>query len=95
MADVVTKNQLIDALAEKLGYTKSATHGVVDGLLELIVQEVANGNRVVISGFGAFSKVEREAREVRSPRSGEMVPVPAKSAPKFQFGKAFKDSVNR
>ena len=54
---------------------------VVDIFFEEIAQRLAEGGRIELRGFGAFSTREREARTGRNPRTGEAVDVPAKRVP--------------
>jgi integration host factor subunit beta len=45
------------------------------------------GGRVELRGFGAFGVKRRDARIGRNPRTGEAVPVHAKTAPFFKAGR--------
>ena len=67
---------------------------VVDIFFEEIAQRLAEGGRVELRGFGAFSTREREARTGRNPRTGEPVDVPAKSVPYFKPGKEMRSALN-
>ena len=67
---------------------------VVDIFFEEIAQRLAEGGRIELRGFGAFSTREREARTGRNPRTGEPIDIPASNQPKFKAGKALKNSVN-
>ena len=67
---------------------------VVDIFFEEIAQRLAEGGRVELRGFGAFSTREREARTGRNPRTGEEMTIKASNQPKFKAGKGLKDSVN-
>ena len=49
---------------------------------------------VDITGFVKFTKVHREARTGKNPRTGEPIAISAKYAPKAEFKKAFKDQIN-
>ena len=49
---------------------------------------------VDITGFVKFTKVHREARTGKNPRTGEAIAISAKYAPKAEFKKAFKDQIN-
>ena len=60
----------------------------------LIANQLADGGRVELRGFGAFSTRQREARTGRNPRTGEAVEVPAKSVPFFKAGKAIRERLN-
>ena len=67
---------------------------VVDIFFEEIAQRLAEGGRVELRGFGAFSTREREARTGRNPRTGEPVDVPAKRVPYFKPGKEMREALN-
>ncbi|UAB78546.1 integration host factor subunit beta [Erythrobacter sp. SCSIO 43205] len=67
---------------------------VVDIFFDEITQRLAEGGRVELRGFGAFSTREREARVGRNPRTGEQVNVPAKRVPYFKAGKEIKARLN-
>ena len=67
---------------------------VVDIFFEEIAQRLAEGGRIELRGFGAFSTREREARTGRNPRTGEAVDVPAKRVPYFKPGKEMRRRLN-
>jgi integration host factor subunit beta len=67
---------------------------VVDIFFDEIAQRLAEGGRVELRGFGAFSTREREARQGRNPRTGESVSVPAKTVPYFKAGKEIRRKLN-
>ena len=67
---------------------------VVDIFFDEIAQRLAEGGRVELRGFGAFSTREREARVGRNPRTGEAVNVPAKRVPYFKAGKEIRKRLN-
>lgn len=67
---------------------------VVDIFFDEIAQRLAEGGRVELRGFGAFSTREREARSGRNPRTGETVPVPEKRVPYFKAGKEIRERLN-
>ena len=67
---------------------------VVDVFFDEIAQRLAEGGRVELRGFGAFSTRERDARVGRNPRTGEAVEVPAKRVPYFKAGKDMRRRLN-
>ncbi len=67
---------------------------VVDIFFEEISHRLAEGGRVELRGFGAFSTREREARQGRNPRTGETVSVPSKRVPFFKAGKEMRRRLN-
>jgi len=87
------KAELITALAESTNSTKGDTEDFIDSLQEIIMNAVANGEKVTLTGFGSWDSVEREARDGRNPQTGETIHIPSKVVPRFKFGKCFKDIV--
>lgn len=67
---------------------------VVDIFFDEISQRLAEGGRVELRGFGAFSTRAREARQGRNPRTGEAVHVEAKRVPYFRPGKEMRRALN-
>ena len=90
----MNKTELIAAVAEKAGLTKKDVEKAVSATLETIKEEVAEGGKVQIIGFGTFEARTRKERMGKNPRSGEEVKIAAATVPAFKAGKAFKDVVN-
>ena len=67
---------------------------VVDIFFDEISQRLAEGGRVELRGFGAFSTRARDARQGRNPRTGETVKVDAKRVPYFRPGKEMRRVLN-
>ena len=67
---------------------------LVDVFFDEIAQRLAEGGRVELRGFGAFSTRERDPRKGRNPRTGEAVDVPAKRVPFFKPGKEMRARLN-
>jgi DNA-binding protein HU-beta len=90
----VNRAELIDAIRDRLGADKKTAESAVNAVLDTIQRSVANGERVAITGFGVFEKVDRAARTGRNPRTGETVKVKKTSVPKFRPGTHFKGVVS-
>ncbi|MER6467844.1 HU family DNA-binding protein [Streptomyces collinus] len=89
----MNKAQLVEAIAEKVGGRQQAAEAV-DHVLDAIVRAVVAGERVSVTGFGSFEKVDRPARYARNPQTGERVRVKKTSVPRFRAGQGFKDLVS-
>jgi DNA-binding protein HU-beta len=90
----VNRAELIDQIRDRLGADKKTAESAVDAVLDTIQRAVAAGERVAITGFGVFEKVDRAARTGRNPRTGETVKVKKTSVPKFRPGTQFKGVVS-
>lgn len=89
------RSELLAALAKDNPELRAEeVEQVVDIFFDEISQRLAEGGRVELRGFGAFSTREREARKGRNPRTGEQVEVPAKRVPYFRPGKEMRRVLN-
>ena len=89
------RSELLAALAEENPDLRpEEVEQVVDIFFEELAQRLAEGGRVELRGFGAFSTRERQARQGRNPRTGEAVEVPAKRVPYFKPGKDMREKLN-
>ena len=89
------KSELIEQLAaENTHLTHAEVERVVNIVLGQMIDTLAEGGRIELRGFGAFSVRARPARSGRNPRTGETVDVPAKSVPFFKSGKELRERLN-
>ena len=90
----MNKSELIDAMAENAGISKSAASSALDGFIDAVGGALKKGDQVTLVGFGTFLVREREARTGRNPRTGETINIKASKLPSFKAGKGLKDAVN-
>lgn len=90
----MNKNELIEELSDKTGFTKSDTKKFIDKYVEVVSKALRKGKEVQLVGFGTFKVTKRKARTGRNPQTGNEIKIPAKKVPAFRAGKALKDSVN-
>lgn len=88
------KAELVEAVAEKAGLTKTDANKAVDAVFATIAKALKKGERVPVVGFGTFNVSKRKAREGRNPQTGEAVHIPARKAVTFKAGTALKESIN-
>jgi integration host factor subunit beta len=74
--------------------TQREIEGVVSSLFDTMTEQLAEGGRVELRGFGAFSTRQRDARVGRNPRTGASVDVDAKRVPYFKPGKEMRERLN-
>lgn len=90
----MNKAELIDSISARLGDNKKAASEAVEAVIDTITRAVAKGEKVAITGFGIFEKVERAARVARNPATGARVKVKKTSVPKFRPGTHLKAVVS-
>ena len=89
------RSELLQALAaDNSDLRPEEIEQVVSIFFDEIAKRLAEGGRVELRGFGAFSTRDREARTGRNPRTGEAVDVPAKRVPYFKPGKEMRERLN-
>lgn len=92
----MTKSELIAKLAAANPHLfQRDIERIVSTIFDEITEALANGDRVELRGFGAFSVKQRGARVGRNPRTGEAVEVSEKYIPYFKTGKQLRDKLNQ
>ena len=86
------RSELVQKIAnENTDLRLEEVEKIVDTFFDSIVEQLAEGGRVELRGFGAFSTRSRESRTGRNPRTGESVSVDAKHVPYFKPGKEMRE----
>lgn len=89
------KSELIQMIADKNPHLyQRDVENIVNAILGEITDALANGDRVELRGFGAFSVKNRKPRQGRNPRTGEKVAVEEKWVPFFKTGKELRERLN-
>ena len=91
----MNKAELIAKVAQKTEMTKKDTEKIVSAVWDTIIEEVAEGNKIQIIGFGTFEQRIRKEHIGRKPGTDEQIIVPESKIPAFKPGKTFKDTVNQ
>jgi integration host factor subunit beta len=92
----MTKSELILRLAElNPNLYHRDIERIVNCFFDTITDALAEGKRVELRGFGAFSVRHRDARQGRNPRTGEPVDVNEKKVPFFKMGKSMLERLNQ
>jgi DNA-binding protein HU-beta len=89
----MNKKELIEAVANRTDVTKKEAAMFVDAVVGSIADEIVEGGKVALVGFGTFECVKRNERKCRNLQTGEEMTVAAKMAPKFRPSKSLKDAV--
>jgi DNA-binding protein HU-beta len=89
----MNKGALVSEIARRTDLRPASVARVVDTMLDVVRERVVRGERVVLSGFGTFERVRRNARTGRNPHTGAAVRIPARNMPSFRAGAAFREAV--
>jgi integration host factor subunit beta len=89
------RSELIQKIADENPHLyQRDVEKIVNTIFDRITDAMAQGNRVELRGFGAFSVKKRDPRLGRNPRTGEAVAVDEKHVPFFKTGKLLRDRLN-
>lgn len=89
----MTKSEMLQALAEKLGKTRKEVGEMLDALAEMAYAETKKSGEFTIPGIGKLVKKNRAERMGRNPATGQQIKIPAKTVVKFRVAKAAKEAV--
>lgn len=93
---MVTKQQVAEAVARRLGIPKGRAAEIVDcffGQDGIIAGELKRGGRVQIAGFGRFELRRRAGRKGRDPRTGKVITIAPSTVAAFRPGSVLKQLV--
>ena len=90
----MNKTELTAAVAAKAELSKKDAEKAIKAFTDVVSEELVNGGKIQLVGFGTFEVAERGEREGRNPKTGETMMISASRTPKFKAGKALKDMVN-
>ena len=90
----MNKTELIAAIAEQAEISKKDAEKALKAFVDVVTEQLKEGEKVQLVEFGTFEVSERAAREGRNPQTGKTMKIAACKAPKFKAGKALKDAVN-
>lgn len=91
----MNKTELIEKIAAGAEISKADAKKALDATVEAIKEELANGGKVQLVGFGTFAVSERPAREGINPSTKEKITIAAKKVAKFKAGAELADAVNK
>jgi len=89
----VNKEQLIDKVVDKTGYSKSQVKQCLEAILDIIIETLRKGKKVNLVSFGSFQVVKRKGRKGINPRTGKEIKIPDIKVAKFKTGKRLKEEV--
>ena len=90
----MNKSELIEALSNKENLTEKKAIDVINLIFKGFVDELKNGGRIEIRGFGSFVVRSYGAYTGRNPKTGQNIKVSPKKLPFFQVGKDLREMVD-
>lgn len=91
----MTKKDIIKAIATNHSLTNAQAQSIVDDVIGIITDSVADGDSVTITGFGTFKPVTHAPKSCINPRTGERMELPELNSVNFKAGRPFKERLNK
>ena len=82
----MNKTEFINAVAEQSGLSKVDSKKAVEAFIQTISNEMKEGGKISLLGFGSFSTTEKAARKGVNPKTKEVIDIPARKVVKFKAG---------
>lgn len=89
----VNKDMLAHAISDRTSLSKKDVELVLEALEDVVTNELRQGNKVTMTGFGTWKVSKRAAREGINPQTKAKIMIPAMTVPKFTAGKTLKEAV--
>ena len=94
MDKTTTRSTLSEAVFKNVGLSRNESANLVDSVFSEILLSLINGDDVKISSFGTFVVRQKKERIGRNPKTGEEVPITARSVVTFRASNVLKSKVN-
>ena len=91
----LTRDDIVEAVAEQVGFPKKQSVELVETLLELIKKTLESGDYVLVSGFGKFRVREKRERRGRNPATGETMMMRPRRVVTFHCSGKLRRKINR
>lgn len=91
----ITKKALVDRIAQENGMQRTQVKKVLQDFLDMIVDELGDGNRIEFRDFGVFEVKHRAPRTAQNPKTLERVPVAAKRSVRFKPGRRMREEMEK
>ncbi len=90
----LTKVQIINSIADQIGFPKNHSSEIVETLLEIIKKALESGEDVLVSNFGKFCVKEKKSRKGRNPWTGDDMTLPSRRVVTFRCSGKLKAKIN-
>lgn len=90
----MTKADIVEKVANKLGFTKRESQDLVESVFSLLKSTLESGENIKISGFGKFEVKQKKDRRGRNPQTGESITIEARRILSFKPSTLLRTAVN-
>lgn len=91
----MTKADIVENIADKIGFPRQESADIVETVLEIMKETLAQGEKIKISGFGNFVVRSKRERVGRNPHTRQEIKITARRVVTFKASQILKAAVNR
>ncbi|MBX7146736.1 MAG: integration host factor subunit alpha [Alphaproteobacteria bacterium] len=91
----LTRAHLSEAVYQQIGLSLQESAHIVDKVFDEIAEALIKGDSVTLSTFGSFNIRQKKQRMGRNPKTGELIPITARSVLTFKVSSMLKEKVNK
>ncbi|UCF31322.1 MAG: integration host factor subunit alpha [bacterium] len=90
----MTKADIVEKVHNRTGFSKKESSEAVESILDILKENLEQGNKVKLSGFGNFVIRQKDVRKGRNPKTGEEMEISARRVLTFKPSQKLKDYIN-
>ena len=90
----MSKTELVSYIAEETGLTKADATRALEAMMSGVIKGLKEEGKDTLTGFCTYTAKDKPATTARNPKTGETVPVPARTAVTIKAGSKLKDALN-
>ena len=90
----LTKAHIIESIHNQLGLPKKNCADIFETLLDIMKNSLADGDEVLISGFGKFCVKDKKERRGRNPATGSDMMLDKRRVVTFRCSSVLRSRVN-
>lgn len=87
----MTKADLVAQIAKRIGLDRDEVLRTVETFMDVVKDEMAQGNNIYLRGFGSFVIRERAQKIARNISKKEAIIIPKHNVPSFKPSKVFSE----
>ncbi len=90
----MTKADIVERIYERVGFSKKEATEIVESIFEIVKEQLEQGQKVKVSGFGNFAVHEKRPRKGRNPQTGEEIVISGRRVLTFKASQVLKKTMN-
>ena len=91
----LTRADLAETVVQKVGLPRNESQELVELVIKVLSERLAEGEPVKLSSFGSFNIREKGERVGHNPKTGQEVPITPRRVLVFRPSNIMKDEINR